>query len=238
MGADDTESLPRVTAGLLRGADTMCTRRLHREHQGTRGNRRADSRFRVANQLLDDARLAHVDLAPPTPGYFRPATDLLPEQQRVYELAARWYVQLFAEDAVRSVEVEFETAAESLGIRLVGPAGLPVEHASGERELRILRLGQGPVPTEPLATPEIRFAILRLESWLSGGLLRLVVADLIRGEMVEQRVVVDDELAELGAWLADRVEQIRARTFEPRAVKGIECGWCPFIAGCGAHAVR
>ncbi|MGZ8735049.1 MAG: hypothetical protein ACXW1M_07660, partial [Acidimicrobiia bacterium] len=63
-------------------------------------------------------------------------------------------------------------------------------------------------------------------------------ADLIRGEMVEQRVVVDDELAELGAWLADRVEQIRARTFEPRAVKGIECGWCPFIAGCGAHAVR
>jgi hypothetical protein len=53
----------------------------------------------------------------------------------VYELAARWYIQLFSDDAVRSVEIEFETPNESLGIRLVGPAGLPVEHASGEREL-------------------------------------------------------------------------------------------------------
>ena len=101
MRVDETEDLPRVTAGLLRAADTMCARRLHREHQGTRGNRRADTRFRVANQFVDDARLSHVDLAPPSPGHFHPATDLLPEQQRVYELAARWYVQLFSEDAVR-----------------------------------------------------------------------------------------------------------------------------------------
>jgi len=238
MRADDTESLPRITAGLLRAADTMCTRRLHREHQGTRGNRRADTRFRVANQLIDDARLSHVDPAPPTPGHFHPASDLLPEQQRVYELAARWYVQLFSGAAVRSVEVEFETPRESLGIRLVGPAGLPVEYPSGERELRILRLGQGPVPTEPLTAPDIRFAILRLEQWLSGQPLRLVVADLIRGEVVEQRITVADELPELDTWLVERLELIRARTGEPRAVPGIECGWCPFIAGCGAHTAR
>jgi hypothetical protein len=238
MRADESEDLPRVTAGLLRAADAMCSRRLHREHQGTRGNRRGDTRFRVANQLLDDARLSHVDPAPPTPGHFRPATDLLPEQQRVYEAAARWYVQLFAADAVRSVEVEFETPVDALGIRLVGPVGLPVEHGSGARELRILRLGQGPVPTEPLATPEVRFAILRLEEWLAGAPVRLVVADLIRGEMIEQLVDVDAVLPDLGAWLGERVATIRARTVDPRAVAGIECGWCPFIAGCGAHTGR
>ncbi len=238
MRTDEAEELPRVTAGLLRAADSMCARRLQREHHGSRGNRRGDSRFRVANQVLDDARLSHVDPAPPTPGHFRAATDLLPEQQRVYESAARWYVQLFSADAVRSVEVEFETPVESLGIRLVGPVGLPVEHPMGEPELRILRLGQGPVPTEPLAAPDIRFAILRLEEWLAGRSLRLVVADLIRGEMVEQRVDVDGVLPELTEWLEERVERIRARTADPRAVAGVECGWCPFIAGCGAHPGR
>ena len=116
MRADDIESLPRVTAGLLRGADTMCTRRLHREHQGVPGQPPGRTRASGSpTSLIDDARLGHVDLAPPTPDYFRPATDLLPEQQRVYELAARWYVQLFAEQAVRSVDVEFETPVESLG---------------------------------------------------------------------------------------------------------------------------
>ncbi len=238
MRTDETEDLPRVTAGLLRAADTMCSRRLQREHQGTRGNRRGDSRFRIANQLLDDARLSHVDPSPPTPAHFRPATDLLPEQQRVYEAAARWYVQLFSADAVRSVEVEFETPVESLGIRLVGPVGLPVEHATGEPELRILRLGQGPVTTQPLGTPDTRFAILRLEQWLAGRSLRLVVADLIRGEVVEQVVDVDGVLPDLGDWLVERVERIRERIAEPRAVSGVECGWCPFIAGCSAHPGR
>jgi hypothetical protein len=216
----------------------MCTRRLAREHGGARGNRRADTRFRVANQLVDDARLSHVDLGPPTPAHFHPATDLLPEQQRVYELAARWYLQLFATDAVRSVETEFETPVEALGIRLVGPAGLPVEHASGERELRLLRLGQGAIPTDPLTSAEIRFALLRLESWIGGAPLRLVVADLVRGESVVHVVDVDAELPVLTDWLAERVERIRARTTDPRAQAGIECGWCPFIAGCGAHPSR
>ena len=238
MPADDTETLPRVTGALLRNADTMCSRRLDREYQGARGNRRADSRFRVANQLIDDARLSHVDTGPPTAGHFHPATDLLPEQQRVYELAARWYVKLFAEDAVRSVDVEFETTVPALGIRLVGPAGLPVEHESGERELRILRLGEGPVPAEPLVSAPIRFAVLRLATWLAGAPLRLVVADLVRGELVEQRIEADDELPALDEWLAGRVELIRARISEPIAVAGIECGWCPFIAGCGAHSSR
>lgn len=237
MRADETEDLPRVTAGLLRAADTMCTRRLHKEHQGARGNRRSDTRFRVANQLVDDARLSHVDPSPPAPDHFRAASDLLPEQRAVYELAARWYVELFCEHVVRSVEVEFETPVEQLGIRLVGPAGLPVEHTSGERELRILRLGQGPVATEPLSAPEIRFSVLRLEQWLAGRPFRLVVADLIRGELVDQ-VVADDPLPELHGWLAERVDRIRARTTTPDARAGIECGWCPFIAGCGAHANR
>lgn len=238
MRADDTESLPRVTAGLLRNADTMCTRRLAREHQGVRGNRRADTRFRVANQLIDDARLSHIDLAPPAPAHFRPATDLLPEQQRVYELAARWYVQLFAESAVRSIDVEFETPLEAQGVRLVGPAGLPVEHASGDRELRVLRLGRGPVPTEPLASAELRFAILRLGTWAAGAPLRLVVADLIRGEMVSQIVDVDEELPALDGWLTERIERIRDRSGASRPEPGIECGWCPFIAGCAAHPGR
>ncbi len=238
MRADDTETLPRVTGGLLRNADTMCTRRLDREHQGVRGNRRGDTRFRVANQLIDDARLSHIDLAPPTPDHFRAMTDLLPEQQRVYELAARWYVQLFAETAVRSIDVEFETPLEAHGVRLVGPVGLAVEHASGDPELRVLRLGRGPVPSEPLASAEIRFAILRLGTWATGAPLRLVVADLIRGEMVSQVVDVAEELPGVDEWLTERVERIRDRIRTPRAEPGIECGWCPFIAGCSAHPSR
>ena len=238
MRADDTESLPRVTAGLLRAADTMCSRRLDREHRGARGNRRADTRFRVANQVVDDARLSHIDLGPPTPEHFRPATDLRPEQQRVYELAARWYVQLFAQDAVRSVDVEFETPLDARGIRLVGPVGLPVEHASGARELRVLRLGRGPVPTEPLASAELRFSVLRVADWAAGAPLRLVVADLIRGELVSQVVDVDEALPVLDDWLTETVGRIRDRTEAPRAEPGIECGWCPFIAGCGAHPGR
>jgi hypothetical protein len=238
MRADDVESLPRVTAGLLSRADSMCARRLDREHQGARGNRRADTRFRVANQLIDDARLGHVDLSRPRLDNFRPASDLLPEQQRVYELAARWYVQLFGHQAVRSVDVDFETPAESLGVRLVGPVGLPVEHASGDRELRVLRLDRGPVATDLLASAEIRFAVLRLRDWTDGAPLHLVVADLVRGELASAVVDTDLELATFDTWLAERVERIRDRTAAPRAQAGIECGWCPFIAGCGAHPRR
>jgi hypothetical protein len=80
--------------------------------------------------------------------------------------------------------------------------------------------------------------MLRLEHWIGGRPLRLVVADLIRGEVVEQVVDVDGVLPDLRDWLVERVERIRERIQEPRAVSGVECGWCPFIAGCSAHSGR
>lgn len=238
MKREADAELPKLTAAHLRRADTMCARRLHHEHLGVRGNRRADARFRIANQLLDDARLCHIDARVPDPVHFRAADDLEPEQQRVYETAARWYVSLFGDRAVRSVELGFETLVAPLGVRLVGPAGLPVEGTDGSRELRLLNLGTGPLPPEPIEAPEVRFAILRVADWAGNGSLRVAVADLVRGELVEATVAVADELPALMEWLTARLDVVRGRISTPRPGAGIECGWCAFVAGCGAHPSR
>jgi hypothetical protein len=42
-------------------------------------------------------------------------------------------------------------------------------------------------------------------------------------------------MPELWTWLDERVDVIRERIAAPRATAGIECAWCPYIAGCEAH---
>jgi hypothetical protein len=235
LAPDPADSLPRVTAGLLRSADTMCARRLDHEHRGVRGNRRSAHRFRVANQLVDDARLCHVDARAPDASLFRPGVDLEPEQVRVYENAVAWYVALFSGHAVRSVDLEYETVHEEVGVRLVGPVGLAVEDVEGARELRLLRIGGAPLPAEPLETTEVRFALLRVAGWLGHDPARVVLADLARGERVDAVLEPERLRPRLEEWLAARVARIRERTAQPIARSGIECGWCPFVAGCRAH---
>ena len=239
MATVEIDAPPRVTPALLRWADTMCPRRLEGMHRDRRGNRPPDVRFRVANRVFDSARLAHLELAVPSAAAFSANAGLEPEEQAVYDAAGRWYVALFGDRPVRAVDLdEWESPVEAIGVRLVGPGGLPVEDAAGRREVRILRVGpRRPVTGDPLESIEGRFAVMRAADWAAGGRLRLCVADLVQGALVECEVDVDEVLErELRPWLAERVAVIRERATRPTPRPGLECGQCRYVAGCAAHA--
>ncbi len=234
----DIDAPPRVTPALLRWADTMCPRRLEGLYSDRRGNRPPDVRFRVANRVFDSARLAHLDLAAPSAASFSADSGLEPEERAVYEAAGRWYVALFGDRAVRAVDLdEWESTVDELGVRLVGPGGLPVEDAAGHREVRILRVGgRRPAAGDPLESIEGRFAVMRAAAWAAGGSLRLCVADLVQGALMVRDVDVDGVLArELRPWLAERVAVIRERAADPTPRAGLECARCRYVAGCAAH---
>ena len=239
-GDQQPDELPKVTLAFLRRAEELCPRRVAFEYQNRRGNRTAPARWRVANQITEQARLSHLELGPPSPEAFTPLPDLLPEEREVYGAAAHWYLQPFGGRAVRSVDGgdvdEWETAVPALGIRLVGRAGLAVEDADGRPELRLLRIGgRDPDDGDTLASPETRFALLRAAEWLAGRSVRLVHADLLYGAIVEHEVAVDPVLAELRPWLGDRLDAVRRRIADPLPRPGLECGRCRFVAGCKAH---
>jgi hypothetical protein len=238
---EQADDFPKVTLAFLRRVEGLCPRRVAFEYQNRRGNRPAPGRWRVANQLTEHARLAHIELGPPSPAAFTPLPDLVPEERRVCEAAARWYLQLFGDRAVRAVDVEevdeWETHVPDLGVRLVGAAGLAVEDAAGTAELRLLRLGGAePDPGDPLGPVDARFALLRRADWLAGRTVRLVHADLLYGSLLEHEVDVDSALNELRPWIRERVEVLRARIARPDPQPGLECGRCRFVAGCAAHA--
>src|SRR6266540_290376 len=101
---EQLDELPKVTLAFLRRVEDLCPRRVAFEHQNRRGNRPAPGRWRVANQLTEHARLAHIELGLPSEAAFTPLPDLVPEERRVYDAAVNWYMQLFGHRAVRSVE--------------------------------------------------------------------------------------------------------------------------------------
>lgn len=227
---------PKVTAAMLRQAESMCGRRLRFEHENRRSNKLSSGRFRVSNQLTEHARLAQLELGPPQPAAFRPL-GLEPEEQRVYEHAVASYLELFGDREAQSVDLdEWETAVPELGIRLVGNGGLALESSQGERELRFLSLGPSRADlTDPLAATEVRFALLRNAEWATGAKVRLVHVDLLFNKSVEHTVDVDDCIDELRAWLDGRVGVVRDRVRDAQPHVGLECGRCRFVAGCPAH---
>ncbi|HMF03913.1 MAG TPA: hypothetical protein VKH17_03790 [Acidimicrobiia bacterium] len=239
-GDEQPDELPKVTLAFLRRVEELCPRRVAFEYHNRRGNRVGPARWRVANQITEHARLSHLELGPPTAEAFTPLPDLLPEEREVYGAAARWYLQLFGGRAVRSVDGtdvdEWETRLSDEGIRLVGRAGLAVEDENGRPELRLLRIG-GPAPdgSDPLSSPEARFALLRAGDWLTGRSVRLVHADLLYGGMVDHEVHADAARAELRLWVSRRLEAVRRRIADPLPRPGLECGRCRFVAGCKAH---
>src|SRR5215207_3214782 len=115
------DELPKVTLAFLRRVEDLCPRRVAFEHQTRRGNRPAPGRWRVANQLTEHARVAHIELGFPSPGAFTPLPDLVPEEREVYDAAVRWYMQLFGDRAVRSVDGDelddWETPVPEHGLR-------------------------------------------------------------------------------------------------------------------------
>jgi hypothetical protein len=239
----EQEDLPKVTLAHLRRATTMCARRLAYEYTDRRSMRRGNGRFRVQNQLLEDVRLTHIDLGVPDPAHFRPGDGLTEEEARLYDTAARWYVALYHDQPVRSVDIaadesidsvdDWATRVDNLGLRLVGRCGLAVERDDGERGVRLIRLGRGVPPGEVLDDPEVRFAVLRLSAWAVSS-LHVSVADLVHGARRDE--TVDARSTEpLLQWLEERVDVVRARVAEPTASPGIDCASCAFVPGCPAH---
>ena len=230
------EELPKITLRQLATAERTCPRRLALDLDGQRANRPADRQYRVSNQLDADARLAHARLGPPEPRHFRPTDDLHVEEQRVYEIAAAWYVALFGDEPRRTADEEtdrFETVARRTGVRLVGPAGLALEAADGARELRLLSLG-APFVEELLDAPGTRFALLRRARWTRLGDLRVVRADLLDGWSVAETINGTEAWDELVDWFGARLAVIRSRADRSAPRTGWECARCRYIAGCAA----
>ncbi len=235
MRDEQVDQPAKVTWSHLARAERICPRRLAKEHANTSGNRGGASRWRVSNQVTADVRLSHTDLATPRADRFVATPDLSAEQRAVYDLAASWYVTLFGERPVRVIDEDPWGTDLTTDLRLVGPAGIGFTDAAGAPEIRILafgsRTGPPPVLTE---SPAVRFALLRRPDWL-GKTVRVCVADLVLGSLAEAVVDVGAVRSEIEDWLALRIEVIRARVADPVPVAGLECGWCPFIAGCKAH---
>ena len=224
----------KVTLGHLVRAERICARRLKLEHGNTKANFSSNGRWRVSNRVTEEVRLAHTELAAPGADRFAgTAEDLTPEQRRVYELATRWYVTLFARP-VRVVDEDRWGTDLPGDLRLVGQGGLAFTDADGDPEIRLLSFGSRvPVSASP-ASPAVRFALLRREQWLGGGPVRVGVADLVHGTFEEETIDTGAVMPEVSAWLAGRIEVIQARVApaKPRPEPGLQCAWCPYIAGC------
>src|SRR5256885_15670997 len=139
---ESSEALPKVTLAFLRRVEELCPRRVAFEYHNRRGNRPAPARWRVANQLTEHARLAHIELGLPSPEAFTPLPSLVPEERQVYDAAVGWYMQLFGDRAVRSVDSEglddWETPVPDLGFCLVGRAGIPPHGPRRTAQIQIL----------------------------------------------------------------------------------------------------
>ncbi len=228
--------LPRVTTRLLARAEQICPRLLALDHADQKANWGANRGFRVPNQVEADARLAHARLGVPRAEHFRPTDDLIDEERRLYEMAARWYVALFGDQPAVVADTDTDdvtTTAPRLGVRLVGPAGLAVEGPAGERELRLLSLGDRSTE-DVLDASRTRFALLRRARWTMAGPLRVVRADLLGGWAVAVELDGAGAWEGLRDWLGERLEVIRAHADRTAPRAGWECARCRYIAGCAA----
>lgn len=231
-----TQELAKVTVRQLARAEQTCPRRLALDHLGNQANRGANRGYRVASQIAGDAQLAHTRLGSPRADHFRPTDDLYPEERRVYEVAAAWYVALFGDHPMIAADTDrddFETVAASLGVRLIGQAGLALESETGARELRMLAIGDRSTE-ELLESASVKFALLRRREWTRLGPLRIVRVDLLGGSAVEAEVDGREVWATLRDWLVERIGVVRAHADRRSPRAGWECARCPYIAGCSA----
>jgi hypothetical protein len=229
------DELGRVTPKHLRRAEAMCRRRLAREHAGLHGNWSPPAQFAVANRLVEDARVAHAELRSPRPSDFPTPRELFPEQQLLYDAAAGGYVTLFADRPARAVTVDaWETELPHLEVRIVGSLGIALERGDGLPELRSLQLGRA--GNRPMVDgSERRVVVVRSAAWVGNRPLRLVVVDLVAGEVVEEELDVAAALPEALDWISARVATIREQVADPVPKAGADCRGCPYVPGCRAH---
>jgi hypothetical protein len=236
-----SELLPRISPFLLRRADDLCARRLAREMDGPRGSHDPLHRARLRDAFLARARDLHATVHAPTAGDFVGAgDDLEAEEQLVLAQAARWYAVMFADRAVRYHDhgLEHPSPSRRRGVRIGGWVDLAVVGADGAKEYRHLDLWAGrPPDNEPLDLETVRVAVLRLRRWVGDDPLRVVWADLLRGDLREQTVRLggEDDLDPLVDWFDERLDLARARAAEPLPTMGDDCRTCRHVALCPAH---
>lgn len=237
MAQEPGEELPRLTVRLLARAGAGCPRRTYKEHTGNPMMGGANRKYRVLNQVEEDARLAHTSMTAASSSHFHPQTsDLIEEERAVYELAARWYVALFGDRPVRVDDLDadpMETVAPRTGIRLVGGAGMALVDPAGMHELRMLSIGDRNTE-EILESVSVRFAILRRARWSRAGPLRVVRADLHGGWSVEEQADGTELFESARVWMIDQLARIGDHMHPVNTIVGSECGTCAFIPGCRA----
>lgn len=238
------DELPRVTPALLRRADDMCRRRL--AHEFTSGRKLSplgERAFEVSARLTNDAILWHRGNVPDartqqshgrrsegsmlTHGFPDPA-DLEPEQRAVYRAGARGYVHMFGDGPVEVHDLDWTTELPDVGVRLVGPVGIPVV-VDAVPTLRVLRVGGR--ARRMIDSVEMRFFLLRAGEW-AGDVLHVVVADLLDTRSEEYELDVAQRLPEARAWLDTRVALLRERADTRVARVGADCRDCQCIPGC------
>jgi hypothetical protein len=233
------ETVPRVTPWLLQQADTMCPRRLWRDHEGSPRSHDPVHRSRMREPFVARLREIHAEMRAPVAADFAGlgaswGTGLEPEEQAVLAQAAHWYVQVFGGRPAVWEDADVDQPTVRRGIKVGGWVDLTVRTEDGP-ELRQFSLWGGRAPyTDPMELPAVRVAFLRLTPWVAGRPLRIVWADLVNGQVCD-RVVGPEERPPVTEWFDARMAALQERTADPRPVPGDDCGGCGFVAGCPEH---
>jgi hypothetical protein len=228
---DSVDEFQRVTASMLRYAESMCPRRLRHELES--GKKLAgynDARFRLSNRVTEDARLAHASLETPVESAFVQPSDLEHEEQSLYRAAIIGYLRVFGGRAVIAEDIGRSSDVAALKVRLSGTPGLAVRNDDGRAELRVLRIGHTRSLTDEF---DRRFTVLRVADWEPNE-LRMVVVDLLDGEPYVEDVDIAAELPGATAWLTEKVDAMNARAHPRQTRVGSDCRMCACIPGCPA----
>jgi hypothetical protein len=238
---ESPDPLPRVTPSALRGIADRCPRQIALDYEGA-GFSDSVTRGRLRDAFLDAARAAHGSGELPHVDSFRTPIELEPEEQRVFEHAARWYVHLYGDRPVALHLHDCERPTERRGVRVGGWVDLTFEHADGTKELRQVDLWRGrrPQQGDPLELESVWLAVLRLRPWIGDSPLLVSWADLVDGARHERMVDLAAELEPLRERFESTLTELQARADENHAEPGAGCRWCNHLAGCPAHpgAVR
>lgn len=232
-----TDDLPKVTPYLVDRAPELCPRRLRLAFQNQRGEQGAFLRGRVRDAVVEDARAAHAALGQPNPDSFHVRHELLPEEQAVQQLAIDHYLALFGDEAVEAVDhEEYVRPVERRGVLVGGWIDLACEDRDGHPQLRQFELWGRRLVADPRENATLLLATLRLSRWVGDRVLRIRLADLTSGALVEHEVDLPTERSDLVSLYEQRLARIRLRTRKPEPVPGESCTACPYVAGCPAFS--
>ncbi|HLG00265.1 MAG TPA: hypothetical protein VI916_07330 [Acidimicrobiia bacterium] len=230
-------TVDRVAPFLIDRAATMCPRRLRRHFQDIKGDGGFVARGRIRDVIVWAARAAHADGGTPNPDSFSVPDSLVPEEQALLRRANEHYLALFADDPLETIEndaFDAPVVADRGDFKVGGWIDLVGRRPDGDVELRQFELWGRTPSADPLESPTILLACLRIRKALTPERIRIRHADLIRGTLDEHTADLSGGPGEMAALFSRRLAMIRARTFKGEAVPGRDCTTCPFANGCPA----